>query len=79
MGKNNNGFTNGVRVTPAGSHGEGTQWAPARGEGLVPRGKDGKMIPESTARENYELHQSSLKKQQERKRAEGKVKVIKIK
>ena len=72
-------FVNGVRVTPADSHGEGTKWAPNRGEGIVPGGKDGKMIAQSTHDENLETSRHAVENYNKRKRSEGTTPVVRVK
>lgn len=71
-------FVNGVRVTPQGSHFEGSRWAPERGEGIVPGGKDGAMIAERIHKQNVETRGRATEKFNQMAREKGNTKVVKI-
>lgn len=71
-------FINGVRVTPANSHFEGSKWAPAKGEGIVPGGKNGTMIAESVHEQNKDMRKRAIETFNKRAREEGKTKIKKI-
>ena len=71
-------FVNGVRVTPAGSHFEGSRFEPHPGEGLVPGGLGGAMIAERIHKENVAAELAHREKQNARLREEGRTPVVKI-